>query len=79
MFQAEQEAALNPSPPDGPVKSPSGSSCRSYELFVGQEKSNDEKERASIKSDNGESSESRSHVNGKVRKVGAASVHAYRR
>ncbi|KAG8197669.1 hypothetical protein JTE90_001597 [Oedothorax gibbosus] len=51
---AEQEAALNPSPPDGPVKSPSGSSCRSYEL--------------SIKSDNGDSMESRSHLNGKVRK-----------
>ncbi|GFS82453.1 sodium channel protein para [Trichonephila clavipes] len=70
---AEQEAALNPSPPNGPVKSPSGSSCRSYELFVGQEKMTDEKdmkERASIKSENGESSESRSHMNGKVRKVG---------
>ncbi|GFT37955.1 sodium channel protein para [Nephila pilipes] len=66
---AEQEAALNPSPPNGPVKSPSGSSCRSYELFVGQEKMTDErdmKERASIKSENGESSESRSHMNGKA-------------
>nr|XP_042895936.1 sodium channel protein para [Parasteatoda tepidariorum] len=69
---AEEEAALNPSPPDGVVKSPSGSSVRSYELFVGQEKMMDErdmKERASIKSENGESSESRSHMNGKVRKA----------
>ncbi|KAF8791824.1 Sodium channel protein para like protein [Argiope bruennichi] len=75
---AEQEAALNPSPPNGPVKSPSGSSCRSYELFVGQEKTMDErdmKERASIKSETGESSESRSHMNGKVRKWAVLKCH----
>lgn len=73
VFQAEAEAAaLEGSPPEGLVKSPSGFSRLSYELFVGQDKmgeDRDTKDRGSIKSENGESSDSRSHMNGKVRKV----------
>lgn len=61
----------------GVVKSPSDYSCKSYDLYTGgnhQEKTPDErdyKERASIKSDDGESSnyEQRNRMNGKVRKV----------
>lgn len=63
---------MDGTPPEGVVKSPSGSTIRSYELFVGQDKmaeDRDMKDRGSIKSENGESSESRSHMNGKVRKV----------
>nr|CAD7455938.1 unnamed protein product [Timema tahoe] len=57
------------------VKSPSDFSCHSYELFVGQEKGNDDnnKEKMSIRSEGGDSvSEHRSRAaNGKVRKVSA--------
>nr|CAD7424705.1 unnamed protein product [Timema monikensis] len=60
------------------VKSPSDFSCHSYELFVGQEKGNDDnnKEKMSIRSEGGDSvSEHRSRAaNGKVRKVSAASL-----
>lgn len=62
------------------VKSPSDFSCHSYELFVGQEKGNDDnnKEKMSIRSEGGDSlSEHRSRAgagpNGKVRKVSAVS------
>ncbi|XP_059479446.1 sodium channel protein para isoform X5 [Neocloeon triangulifer] len=57
---------------EGVVKSPSDFSCHSYELFVGQEKGNDDnnKEKMSIKSEGGDSiSEHHSRANGKVRKV----------
>jgi voltage-gated sodium channel type II alpha len=65
------------------VKSPSGSSCLSYELFVGQAKGNDEKlnerENMSIRSEGGDSiSEHRGRVAGgngsMVRKVSAVSI-----
>nr|QRG33296.1 paralytic [Schistocerca americana] len=62
------------------VKSPSDFSCHSYELFVGQEKGNDDnnKEKMSIRSEGGDSlSEHRGRTigpNGKVRKVSAASL-----
>lgn len=65
------------------VKSPSGSSCLSYELFVGQAKGNDEKmnerENMSIRSEGGDSiSEHRGRIAGAngsmVRKVSAVSI-----
>lgn len=60
------------------AKSPSDLSCHSYELFVGEEKGNDDnnKERISIRSDGGDSlSEQRSRLNAsKVRKVSAVSI-----
>nr|AAP20106.1 voltage-sensitive sodium channel alpha-subunit [Pediculus humanus] len=60
------------------VKSPSNSSWQSYELFVGQEKGNDDnnKERISIQSEGGDSiSEQRSRLNAtKFRKVSATSL-----
>lgn len=68
---AAAHAAANPPEPNL-VKSPSDFSCHSYELFVGQEKGNDDnnKEKMSIKSEGGDSiSEHRSRANGKVRKV----------
>ncbi|XP_063225568.1 sodium channel protein para isoform X2 [Bacillus rossius redtenbacheri] len=59
----------------GVAQSPSDFSCHSYELFVGQEKGNDDnnKEKMSIRSEGGDSvSEHRSRMgNGKVRKVSA--------
>lgn len=85
--QAEEDAALRESGAataamreSGVMKSPSDYSCRSYDLYAGgvgnghQEKTPDErdfKERASIKSDDGESSnfEHRNRLSGKVRKV----------
>lgn len=55
------------------MKSPSDFSCKSYELFVGQEKGmedKDTKERSSVKSADGESIyEQKSRINGKGRKV----------
>jgi voltage-gated sodium channel type II alpha len=63
------------------VKSPSGSSCLSYELFVGQAKGNDDnkRENMSIRSEGGDSvSEHRGRIAGAngstVRKVSAVSV-----
>lgn len=59
------------------AKSPSNSSWQSYELFVGQEKGNDDnnKERISIQSDGGDSlSEQRSRLNAsKARKISSVS------
>lgn len=58
----------------GVVKSPSDLSCSSYELFVGQEKGieeKDTKERASIRSAEGESlyDKEKARINNKMRKV----------
>lgn len=59
------------------AKSPSNSSWQSYELFVGQEKGNDDnnKERISIQSDGGDSlCDQRSRLNAsKARKVSSVS------
>ncbi|XP_066993816.2 sodium channel protein para [Anabrus simplex] len=76
---AARELAAHP-PMDNVVKSPSDFSCHSYELFVNQEKGNDDnnKEKMSIRSEGGDSvSEHRARMagpNGKVRKVSAASL-----
>lgn len=63
------------------VKSPSGCSCLSYELFVGQAKGNDDnkRENMSIHSEGGDSiSEHRGRIGGTngsmVRKVSAVSI-----
>lgn len=63
------------------VKSPSGCSCLSYELFVGQPKGNDDnkRENMSIRSEGGDSiSEHRGRISGAngsmVRKVSAVSI-----
>ncbi|UYV78406.1 para [Cordylochernes scorpioides] len=70
---AEEEEALGERQYEGVVKSPSDFSCRSYELFVGQDRHPDDRdmrERTSLRSMEGEtSSDPRSYVNGKVRKV----------
>lgn len=66
------------------VKSPSGSSCLSYELFVGQAKGNDDngRENMSIRSEGGDSvSEHRGRIAGTngsmVRKVSAVSINDF--
>ncbi|XP_076324992.1 sodium channel protein para-like isoform X1 [Tachypleus tridentatus] len=67
----EEEAAGRKG--DNVVNSPSEFSCRSYELFVGQEKMSEEKdmkERASIKSAESENMcELKPRMNGKIRKA----------
>ncbi|XP_076332243.1 sodium channel protein para-like isoform X6 [Tachypleus tridentatus] len=68
----EEEGGNEEKPGGAVVKSPSDFSCRSYELFVGQDKMAEEKdmkERASIKSAEGDSvCEQKSWLSGKVRK-----------
>lgn len=66
------------------VKSPSGSSCLSYELFVGQAKGNDDngRENMSIRSEGGDAvSEHRGRIAGAngsmVRKVSAVSINDF--
>lgn len=60
------------------AKSPSDFSCHSYELFVEQEKGNDDnnKEKMSIRSEGGDSlSEQRAHLNAsKSRRVSTVSI-----
>ncbi|GLH13423.1 Sodium channel protein PaFPC1, partial [Gryllus bimaculatus] len=73
---AAEAAAHAAAHPEQVVKSPSDFSCHSYELFVGQEKINDDNNKEmSIRSEGGDSiSEHRSRMggpNGKVRKVSA--------
>ncbi|XP_076332235.1 sodium channel protein para-like isoform X1 [Tachypleus tridentatus] len=69
----EEEGGNEEKPGGAVVKSPSDFSCRSYELFVGQDKMAEEKdmkERASIKSAEGDSvCEQKSWLSGKVRKA----------
>ncbi|XP_071442957.1 sodium channel protein para-like [Hetaerina americana] len=64
-------AASAAATPESVVKSPSDFSCHGDELFVGQEKGNDDKnkEKMNIKSEGGDSiSETRGRTNGKVKK-----------
>nr|XP_042894950.1 sodium channel protein para isoform X2 [Parasteatoda tepidariorum] len=71
----EEEAKDRERRGEGVVKSPSDLSCNSYELFVGQEKGNEEKdskERGSIRSAEGESiyeREQKARINNKMRKA----------
>ncbi|XP_046749981.1 sodium channel protein para isoform X12 [Diprion similis] len=80
---AAREAAAAAAAADQIVKSPSDFSCHSYELFVGQEKGNDDnnKERMSIRSVESVSehrvkppNNNHSSASNKVRKVSAASL-----
>ncbi|KAJ8884597.1 hypothetical protein PR048_016454 [Dryococelus australis] len=61
------------------VQSPSDFSCHSYELFVGQEKGNDDnKEKMSIRSEGADSlSEHRRLANGKVRKPSIKDIDSH--
>ena len=77
----EAAAAAAVAPADQIVKSPSDFSCHSYELFVGQEKGNDDnnKERMSIRSIESVSEHRVKQINNhttttKPRKVSAVSV-----
>ncbi|XP_043273603.1 sodium channel protein para isoform X4 [Venturia canescens] len=81
--EAAREAAAASAAADQIVKSPSDFSCHSYELFVGQEKGNDDnnKERMSIRSIESVSEQrikpmnnNHSNAANKVRKVSAASL-----
>jgi voltage-gated sodium channel type II alpha len=85
MLQEAEEAAANKAQAaqqsSEVVKSP-GSSCLSYELFVGQPKGNDDngRENMSIRSEGGNSiSENRGRISGangsSVRKVSAVSIN----
>ncbi|XP_076763447.1 sodium voltage-gated channel paralytic isoform X31 [Xylocopa sonorina] len=78
---AREAAARDAVAADQIVKSPSDFSCQSYELFVGQEKGNDDnnKERISIRSIESVSEQRVKQINNhttttKVRKVSAASL-----
>lgn len=85
--EAAREAAAASAAADQIVKSPSDFSCHSYELFVGQEKGNDDnnKERMSIRSIESVSehrikpiNNNHSNATNKVRKVSAVSIFLLR-
>lgn len=80
---AAREAAAAAAAAESIVKSPSDFSCHSYELFVGQEKGNDDnnKERMSIRSVESVTEYRVRQINNnhnganKVRKVSAVSIY----